>query len=254
MREIERTPLPENVSALLDDAAERHRDRPFLVFFDDGDTLTYADAARHVRDLAGALAALGVGAGTHVAVMLLTTRHWPVTWLALARLGAVTVPINYNYTPRELAWMLEDSKASHLVIHRDYVGVLESIEGGAPLARGNVVVAGGATAYPHHLERMMDARHRAPAVEIDRDALSSGLLDACFQRFSTETLNDRAHRICIDTFKPFDDDAPEALRKAMFEFQRMAVRVTNGRIRVTRERHADGGEAWTVEDAGRWLW
>ena len=88
----------------------------------------------------------------------------------------------------------------------------------------------------------------------DCTALFTGLLDACFQRFSMERLNDRAYRIGIDTFKPFDDDAPEALREAMFEFQRMAVRVTNGRIRVTRERRPDGGEAWTVEDAGRWLW
>ena len=32
MHEIERTPLAENVSALLDDTAECHRDRPFLVF------------------------------------------------------------------------------------------------------------------------------------------------------------------------------------------------------------------------------
>ena len=171
MREIERTPLAANVGALLDDAAERWRDRPFLVFFDDDDTLSYADVARHVRHAAGALAAIGVGTGTHVAVMLPTARTWPITWLALARLGAVTIPINYNYTPRELAWMLDDSDASHLVIHRDYLSVLESIEGGAPLARGNVVVAGGAAGYPHHLERMMDAGHRTPTVEVDRDAL-----------------------------------------------------------------------------------
>ena len=171
MREIERTPLAANVGALLDDAAERWRDRTFLVFFDDDDILSYADVARLVRDAAGALAAIGVGAGAHVAVMLPTARTWPIAWLALARLGAVTIPINYNYTPRELAWMLDDSDASHLVIHRDYVAVFESIEGGAPLARGNVVVAGGAAGYPHHLERMMDAGHRAPAVEVDRDAL-----------------------------------------------------------------------------------
>ena len=88
----------------------------------------------------------------------------------------------------------------------------------------------------------------------DCTALFTELLDACLQRFSTETSNDRARRISIDTFKPFDDDAPEVLREAMFEFQRMAVRVTNGRIRVARERRADGGEVWTVEDAGRWLW
>ena len=102
MREIERTPLAANVGALLDDAAERYRDRPFLVFFDD-DTLSYAGVARLVRDAAGALAAIGVGAGSHVGVMLPTARDYPITWLALARLGAVTIPINFNYTPRELA-------------------------------------------------------------------------------------------------------------------------------------------------------
>ena len=100
--------------------------------------------------------------------MLPTTRQWPVTWLALARLGAVTGPINYNYTPRELAWMLDDSEASHLVIPRDYVAVFESIEGGAPLARGNVVVTGGATGYPHHLERIMGAGHLGRMKEMVR--------------------------------------------------------------------------------------
>ena len=171
MREIERAPLAANVGVLLDDAAERWRDRPFLVFFFDDDTLSYADVARLVRDAAGAFASIGVGVGTHVGVMLPTTRAWPVTWLALSRLGAVTVPINYNYTPRELAYMLDDSDASHLVIHRDYLAVLESIEGGAPLERGNVVVVGGAAGYPHHLERMMDAGRHAPAAKVDRDSL-----------------------------------------------------------------------------------
>ena len=170
MRVIERTPLPANVGALLDDAAERWGDRPFLVFFDDDDTLGYAEVARLVRDTAGALAAIGVGVGTHVGVMLPTERTWPITWLALARLGAVTVPINYSYTPRELAYMLDDSDVSHLVIHRDYLAIFESIEGGPPLPCANVVVAGGAAGYPHHFERMMDAGRRAPAVAVDRDA------------------------------------------------------------------------------------
>ena len=97
MREIERTPLAANVGALLDDAAERYRDRPFLAFFDDDDTLSYAGVAWLVRDAAGALAAIGVGAGSHVGVMLPTARDYPITWLALARLGAVTIPINFNY-------------------------------------------------------------------------------------------------------------------------------------------------------------
>ena len=68
MREIERTPLAANVGALLDDAAERWRERPFLAFFDDDDTLSFADVARLVRDAAGALAAIGIGRGSRSSV------------------------------------------------------------------------------------------------------------------------------------------------------------------------------------------
>ena len=45
---------------------------------------------------------IGVGKGTHVALMLPNLSAYPVTWLALATLGAVMVPVNNRYTAREL--------------------------------------------------------------------------------------------------------------------------------------------------------
>ena len=158
MRAIEATPLPTNVAALLEVRAQAHPERPFLSFFDDGDTLSYGETARLVRRTASALDSVGIGNGTHVGVMVHTCRHYPVTWLALASLGAVTIPINYRYTSRELDFMLHDSRASHLVIADDLLNVLEDIEGGASVSRRNVIVAGERRdGYPRHWESLVDS-------------------------------------------------------------------------------------------------
>lgn len=157
MRDIEAAPMPANVAALLDVSAMRHPQRAFLHFFDDGDVITYGEMARLVRRAASAFAGCGVRPGSHVAVMVHTCRHYPVTWLALAFLGAVTVPVNHRYTPRELAYMLDDARASHLVIAADLLPVLEAIEGGSPLPRDHVIVAGArGDGYPQHWESLVD--------------------------------------------------------------------------------------------------
>ncbi len=157
MRAIEATPIPASVPALLEVCAMRHPGRAYLHFFDDGDVIDFGEMARLVRRTASALTRCGVGPGTHVAVMVHTCRHYPVTWLALASLGAVTVPVNHRYTPRELAYVLEDSRATHLVLADDLVPVLEAIPGGSPVPRGNVVVAGARRdGYRLHWERLVD--------------------------------------------------------------------------------------------------
>ncbi|MCP5151911.1 MAG: AMP-binding protein [Chromatiales bacterium] len=155
MRGIERTALPANVWHLLRRNALERPEVAWLDFFEDADVLTYGDAADAIARTAAALAGLGIGRGSHVAVMVHTSRHYPLTWLALAALGAVTVPVNYGYTPRELAYMLDDSQAEAIVIAADLVPVLEAIEGPPRLGRDRVVVVGADLAgYPHRLERL----------------------------------------------------------------------------------------------------
>ena len=127
MRRVEATPLPRNVGSLLRERAAAAPDKPVLNFFDDGEVLTYRDLDERVARLACAFHQLGIGKGAHVGVMVYTCATYPVTWLALATLGAVTVPINFNYTPRELEYMLTDSDASYLVIENDLISILESI-------------------------------------------------------------------------------------------------------------------------------
>lgn len=142
MRRIEKTPFPQNVPALLDAQARENASQPLLNFFDDNDVLTYADVSELTQKLAAGFSEIGIGSGCHVAVMVDTSRTYPLTWLALARLGAVTVPVNYRYTSRELDYILRDADARFLVISAPFVSVLEDIKGGTNLSDKNIIMAG----------------------------------------------------------------------------------------------------------------
>ena len=86
-RRIESEPLPPNIAALIDEAANAAGDRMAWNFFESGETITYADLRRRVQGLARGLAAIGVRKGTHVAVMLPNVAAFPLTWLAIGTLG-----------------------------------------------------------------------------------------------------------------------------------------------------------------------
>ena len=156
MRGIEATSFPINVTQLVDDRARQHPDRPFLNFFDDQDVLTYGDVSHLTCKLAEGLSSKGIGNGMHVAVMVDTSRTYPLTWLALARLGAVTVPVNYRYTSRELDYVLRDSKATHLVICSDFLSVLEGIPNDTSLSHDNIIVSGNGATEHTHWEDLLD--------------------------------------------------------------------------------------------------
>ncbi len=74
-------------------------------------SLTYGQMAGLVEAHAAALRAAGYGAGQRAAVLLGATPEHYVIKLALNRLGMSCVPVNPDYRPAELAYLLEDSDA-----------------------------------------------------------------------------------------------------------------------------------------------
>jgi len=142
---IEAEPFPRNLAAFIDGCADEMGDAPAANFFEAGIVLSYRDLAEKTRSLAAGLSARGIGFGDRVGVMLPNIPAFPLTWLALARIGAIMVPVNVRYTPREVAYVLTDSGAGTIVIE---AGVLAEI-GGAPEVRdlaafARPIVVGGA--------------------------------------------------------------------------------------------------------------
>ncbi len=150
-RALEATPLPPSLYALLAEAAAKYKDKKALVFFETGETLSYAQLRDRVDACAAALAALGLGKGAHVAVMLPNLGAYPVTWLALCRLGCVMIPVNVRYTARELEYVLDDAEAEALVIHADFASVFAGVGKRPPaLVAARIVAYGGAVAGAAH--------------------------------------------------------------------------------------------------------
>ena len=143
-RKIESVVLPANIGALLDDAEASAGSALAWNFFESHERATYSEVRRAVNCLANGLHQRGVRKGTKVAVMLPNIAAMPTTWLALARLGAIMVPVNIAYTPRELEYVVTDSDSTFLVIHDDCLPALDGrAQFPSALAEGNVFVVGG---------------------------------------------------------------------------------------------------------------
>ena len=94
-------------------AAQRPH-RPAITFQDT--KLTYACLEAEVARMAGWLTAVGIGRGERVAIYACNHPESFVTLLAVSRIGALMVPLNWRLSEAELAWQMEDS-APALILH-----------------------------------------------------------------------------------------------------------------------------------------
>ncbi|MFC5815526.1 AMP-binding protein [Nonomuraea harbinensis] len=97
------------IPELVRHAAQRHGGREFLRFPEA--SLSFAEADAESDRLAGALAAKGVRRGDRVAIMMENVPGWPLSWLAVLKAGAITVPVNVRYRAADLEHVLRDSGA-----------------------------------------------------------------------------------------------------------------------------------------------
>ncbi len=140
---MEAKPFDANLGDLVERFCKADPTAVAWVFFDGDETLTRHDVFDRVTRLASSLSRIGVGKGTHVALMMPNISAFPVTWLALARLGAVMVPVNVRYTTSELGYVLTDSEAEFLVIDSALLGVFNALEKRpASLTNERIVVHG----------------------------------------------------------------------------------------------------------------
>lgn len=140
--QIEQTPLPANLCAALDTAAELYGERPLCTFFDIGEVLTYGDLRRRSVALATNLRRLGAKRCDRIAVILPNVPEFPIAWFAIARLGAVMVPVNTRLTRGEVAYVLDDVGVAFVLVDADLQDVV-SRDGDEPANRQVLALRGG---------------------------------------------------------------------------------------------------------------
>jgi carnitine-CoA ligase len=115
---------------------------PDRVFVDcEGEQLTYAQADALIMRYAHGLAALGVGQGDPVALMLDNHVTNVALWLAANRLGAISAPVNTAFRGPFLAGQLADCSAAVVIAEDDYAERIRAVASDLPDMRHLVPMA-----------------------------------------------------------------------------------------------------------------
>lgn len=83
--------------------------------------LTFAELNGRCNRLANALLEAGIEPGERVGLLLMNSAEFMEAYFALAKVGAVVVPLNWRLVPDELAFILKDSGARRLIFDSDFV-------------------------------------------------------------------------------------------------------------------------------------
>ena len=109
------------VGDLVDQAAWANPDREALVF--EGQRLTFAQFKAQVDGAARALMDLGIAPGDHVVLFMPNSVEWLCAFYALAKLGAVVVPVNTRFRSHDLDYLLKQSDAHTVIVDLHIAGL-----------------------------------------------------------------------------------------------------------------------------------
>ncbi len=112
-----------------------------------GRRFNYAELNERANRTAHALAGLGVRPGDRVALLALNCAEFFESFFAIAKIGAVVVPLNVRLVADELAFILENSGAETLIYGDEFRALVAALEAraGDTRVRRWIHVAGGGT-------------------------------------------------------------------------------------------------------------
>ena len=83
--------------------------------------LTFAELNQRCNRLANALKADGITKGERVGLLLMNSAEFMEAYFALAKVGAVVVPLNWRLVPDELEFILKDSGTRRLIFGDEFL-------------------------------------------------------------------------------------------------------------------------------------
>jgi long-chain acyl-CoA synthetase len=108
-----------NISNLLIESRARRPEHPAIRFLER--TITYAELNRQVDRLSHGLVRAGLHPKDTCVLMMPNSIEWAITYYALAKVGAVVLPVNFLYRVGELDHIFKDSGAQAFIGHKDYL-------------------------------------------------------------------------------------------------------------------------------------
>jgi len=103
-----------------------------IAIYEKGATYSYSQLQDKVARYRAYLCAFGVRPRDNVALFAKNSAAFLFSYMAVASLGGVVVPLNTMLTPREIAFILKDAEAKHIITDRDLELAEQYKEGETP--------------------------------------------------------------------------------------------------------------------------
>ena len=123
-------PSSDTLGSVLRDTARRHGDRPALL--SSAGRMSWSELDAEVDRVVALFVGMGVGQGDVVAIVLSKRAELVTAFLALARLGAVHLPVNVNLRTAHIREQFETAGVSAVVTEARYDSVLDALGSTVP--------------------------------------------------------------------------------------------------------------------------
>ena len=127
-----------NIADLFERAVDAVPDRRALVCGDR--SLTFAEFDQEANRLANHLLAEGFGHGDHIGIYGQNSAEWMIAMVAIFKIRAVPININFRYVEDELAYLFDNADLVALVHSREYIDRIEAVTAKVPGLRHFVMI------------------------------------------------------------------------------------------------------------------
>jgi fatty-acyl-CoA synthase len=122
-----------------------------------GDTrLTYRQFNGRINRLAHALMDIGIKKGEHVAILSFNSNQYLESYFALAKMGAVAVPLNFRLHAEELKYIINNSDSVALIVGAPFVPTVRNLQPDLPQVREYIAVSAEPVEGMRHFESLVE--------------------------------------------------------------------------------------------------
>jgi len=100
--------------------------------------LTYRQLNERINQLAHALLDSGIKNGSKVAILSFNNNQFLEAYFALAKIGAVAVPLNFRLHPEELTYITHNSDAEAFIVGEAFVEMVSGIRKDLPQVKNYI--------------------------------------------------------------------------------------------------------------------
>lgn len=161
----------QTISDMLESAGRYEPDR-IAVIYDDSQ-MTYKELNKEINKLANGLIRLGIKKGDMIMTLMPNSMQFIICHFAIIRTGATVIPLNVMYTPHEITYIGQDSKACAIIADAALWERNISVVAALPALQKIVICNGQAGKGTVTLDSVLTNIEAAPAVDSGLDDIVS---------------------------------------------------------------------------------